>query len=116
MQANEQISLKMAQKDDLWFHAAQGIAGSHVLLRRSENGTYLGPKDNQKGSIGGFIEEDVQFAAQVASKYSKGQEGSKVPVLCVLNPQRAIRKPPGRSNVGTVTIIPGSTQKTVVAR
>jgi len=115
-EANEKISLKMAQKDDLWFHAAQGVAGSHVLLRRSENGMHLTTKERRKGSLAGFIEEDVQFAAQVASKYSKGGDNAKVPILCVQNPHRAIRKPPGSSNVGTVFVIPGSTQKTIIAR
>lgn len=62
---NDRLTLKTAQKDDLWFHT-KDIPGSHVILRR---------KGNED-----FPEEVIYRAAQYAAYHSKAQNSPKVPV------------------------------------
>lgn len=62
---NDRLTLKTAQKDDLWFHT-KDIPGSHVILRR---------KNNED-----FPEEVILRAAQYAAYHSKAQNSPKVPV------------------------------------
>lgn len=62
---NDRLTLKTAQKDDLWFHT-KDIPGSHVILRR---------KGNED-----FPDEVVYRAAQYAAYHSKAQASPKVPV------------------------------------
>lgn len=62
---NDRLTLKTAQKDDLWFHT-KNIPGSHVILRRKDNGD--------------FPEEVIYRAAQYAAYHSKAQTSPKVPV------------------------------------
>lgn len=62
---NDRLTLKTAQKDDLWFHT-KDIPGSHVILRR---------KNNED-----FPEEVILRAAQYAAYHSKAQSSPKVPV------------------------------------
>jgi len=63
---NEEVTLHIAQKDDLWFHARQ-IPGSHVVLRI------------QKPSKP--VPDDVIYkTASIAAYFSKGRNSSKVPV------------------------------------
>lgn len=51
---NEYLTLKLARKDDLWFHVKSG-SGSHVILQN-------------KGS--GFSDVSIEIAANLAAKYS----------------------------------------------
>jgi predicted ribosome quality control (RQC) complex YloA/Tae2 family protein len=83
---NDFISMKVAGKNDLWFHI-KGMSGSHVLLRS---------KDKIKP---GRIE--IEKAAAVAAYYSKARNAGIVPVNytfahCVSKPSKAPS--------GTVTI------------
>lgn len=59
---NDKLTFDLSQKDDLWFHA-KGVPGSHVLLRGDK-----------------FTQEDIQFAANVAAKYSKAKSATSVDV------------------------------------
>lgn len=63
---NEEITLHLAQKEDIWFHARQ-IPGSHVVLRI------------QKPSKS-VPDEIIHKAACIAAFYSKAGKSSKVPV------------------------------------
>ncbi|MBR5328575.1 MAG: NFACT family protein [Firmicutes bacterium] len=62
---NDRLTLKTAQKDDLWFHT-KNIPGSHVIIRK---------KDNEE-----IPEEVIYRAAQYAAYHSKAQSSPKVPV------------------------------------
>ncbi|MER3557039.1 MAG: fibronectin-binding domain-containing protein [Thermus sp.] len=55
---------RMAHSEDLWFHA-QGVPGSHVILRTEGRSPSL---------------EDLLFAAQLAAYHSKAREEKQVPV------------------------------------
>ncbi len=58
--------LKLAHKNDLWFHA-RGVAGSHVLLKNVEQKT---------------VSTDVlEYAASLAARYSKNQHESLAAVI-----------------------------------
>jgi predicted ribosome quality control (RQC) complex YloA/Tae2 family protein len=63
---NEEISVRIAQKDDLWFHARQ-IPGSHVVVRI------------QKPSLP-VPDKVIHKAAQLAAFFSKARTNSKVSV------------------------------------
>lgn len=62
---NDRLTLKTAQKDDLWLHT-KDIPGSHVIIRKKD---------------GNDIPEEVIYrAAQYAAYHSKAQCSPKVPV------------------------------------
>lgn len=61
---NDQLTLKQADKNDLWFHA-KDIPGSHTILLT----------ENQEAD-----EASILFAAQLAAAHSKAKEAGKVPV------------------------------------
>jgi len=63
---NDELSLKIAHPEDLWFHA-HGMPGAHVVLRTG------GKKDAPSKDI-------ITRAATVAAYYSKGKNSGKVPV------------------------------------
>eukprot|EP01041_Mallomonas_annulata_P008607 gene8607-17760_t len=63
---NDRISFRIARESDLWFHV-QGCPGSHCLLRLEKGMT----ADSKA----------LQFAADVASYYSKGRGNTQVPVM-----------------------------------
>ncbi|NJN38701.1 MAG: fibronectin/fibrinogen-binding protein [Acaryochloridaceae cyanobacterium CSU_3_4] len=63
---NDQLTFRTATAYDLWFHT-QEIPGSHVLLRL-EAGAVPEP-------------EDLQFAANMASYYSRARQSHQVPVI-----------------------------------
>ncbi len=65
-QQNEQLSFKVANAYDLWFHT-QEIPGSHVLLRL-EAGTAAEP-------------QDLQQAANLAAYHSRARQSTQVPVV-----------------------------------
>lgn len=75
---NDYLSLKFANKNDLWFHT-QKIHGSHVLLRNPENIE--------------IPEEVLVKCATLAKENSKGKLSSNVPVdYCQA---KFVRKSPG---------------------
>lgn len=61
---NDQLTLKQASKNDLWFHT-KDIPGSHTILLT----------ENQEAD-----EASILFAAQLAAAHSKAKEAGKVPV------------------------------------
>ena len=74
---NDQITLKLANKGDLWLHT-KDIPGSHVLI--------------QTGG-GEISEEDIFEAAAIAAFHSKASTSENVPVDYV--PIRFVKKPAG---------------------
>jgi predicted ribosome quality control (RQC) complex YloA/Tae2 family protein len=92
---NDELTLKLARPDDLWLHA-EGMPGSHVLVRN--------PK-------AGEVPPDVLMkAASLAAYYSKGRGAGKVPVA--YTPAKFVKKPKG-AKPGTVTL---SRRRTVMAK
>ena len=61
---NDSLTLKLAKKDDLWFHT-KNIPGSHVIL------STCGREATQKA---------IGEAARLAARYSRGSSSSNVPV------------------------------------
>ncbi len=64
---NDELTLRIASKDDYWFHAWQA-AGSHTVLRL--------PAKNSVPDKQTLLE-----AASLAAHFSKARRSSKVPVL-----------------------------------
>lgn len=83
---NDYLSTKLARPDDLWFHA-EGIPGSHVLVRNP-----------RRTEVPGQI---IARAASLAAFYSKARAAGKVPVTFTLS--RYIKKPKG-AKAGLVTV------------
>ena len=63
---NDEVSLKIASKNDMWFHA-RGMGGSHVIIKSDKN--EKPPK------------EVIVRAAEIAAYHSKGKNSSKVQVI-----------------------------------
>ncbi|NTW72938.1 MAG: fibronectin/fibrinogen-binding protein, partial [Eubacteriaceae bacterium] len=80
---NDELTLKTASKDDLWFHV-KDIPGSHVIIRSD------GKLPN---------EQSIHEAAMLAAFYSKARLSSKVPVDYAL--VRHVKKP-RQANPGMV--------------
>lgn len=89
---NDQLTHRMASKDDIWLHA-HGYAGSHVILRRQG-------RREEPGS------QTLKEAAGVAAYWSKGRTSSKVAVVYTL--VKYVMKPRG-SAPGTASIRRGKT-------
>ena len=60
---NDYLTLKFADKRDLWFHT-KDIPGSHVILK----------------TLGDYTEKTIEEAANLAAFYSKGRDSSNVSV------------------------------------
>ncbi|MBX2991788.1 MAG: DUF814 domain-containing protein [Bacteroidetes bacterium] len=84
---NDQLTLKYAKPDDLWFHA-RGAAGSHVVLKVQSG----------KGEPGKKAKEQ---AAGIAAYYSKMKNAKMVPVA--MAEKKYVRKPKGAAP-GSVTV------------
>ncbi len=83
---NDQLSLKLADPDDYWFHI-RGMSGSHVILRVPTG------EDPDRATR--------KAAAAIAAWYSKARGGGVVPVSCTR--ARYVSKPRG-AKTGTVSI------------
>ncbi len=83
---NDHITAKIAGADDLWLHA-EGLPGSHVLVRNPEK------RD--------IPAEVVKKAASLAAFYSKGRTAGKTAVT--FTPARYVKKPKG-AKPGLVTL------------
>lgn len=81
---NDEITLKIADKEDLWFHV-KDMPGSHVILK-------IANKD--------YTDVSILEAASLAAYYSKGKNGTKIPVD--YTSKKNVRKPKG-SKPGMVT-------------
>jgi len=75
---NDELTLKVAQKNDLWLHA-KGVSGSHVVIKNQNNKP--------------FPNEIIHYAAQLAAYYSKSKGSAMVPVI--FTPKKFVRKPKG---------------------
>ncbi len=84
---NDQLTLKYAKPNDLWFHA-RGAAGSHVVLKVQSG----------KGEPGKKAKEQ---AASIAAYYSKMKNAKMVPVA--MAEKKYVRKPKGAAP-GSVTV------------
>lgn len=74
---NDQLSLKTAQKNDIWLHA-QKIHGAHVII----------------ASAGAEVpDQTITEAAMLAAYYSEASQGQNVPVD--VTPVRFLKKPNG---------------------
>ena len=93
-QGNDYITMKLARPDDIWLHA-EGLPGSHVLIRNAREGD---------------IPQDVLMkAASLAAYHSKGRGAGKVPVTYAR--AKFVKKPKG-AQPGTVTL---AERKTIMA-
>lgn len=75
---NDELTLKIAHKNDLWLHA-KGVSGSHVVIKHQGNKP--------------FPNEVITYAAQLAAYYSKLKGSAMVPVI--FTPKKFVRKPKG---------------------
>ena len=78
---NDYLTLEVADKNDLWLHAAGGIPGSHVVVRNP---------------TGEPIDRDVvEKAAQLAAWYSKARGAPRVEVhVCLASNVRKTKGAP----------------------
>jgi predicted ribosome quality control (RQC) complex YloA/Tae2 family protein len=84
---NDILTFKYARGQDLWFHA-QGVPGSHVIIRREKNDP-LPPQ------------VIIERTAAIAAFYSEAMHAAKVPV--VYTEARYVRKP-HKAAPGLVTL------------
>lgn len=87
---NDEITLKIADKEDLWFHV-KDMPGSHVLL---------------KSKASNYTDTSIFEAATLAAYYSKGKNSTKIAVDYTL--KKNVRKPKG-AKPGMVNYIDYST-------
>jgi len=92
-EANEHVSLELAEPDDWWFHV-DDVPGSHVILRA---------KPEEEPS-----RDTLRRAAAVAAYHSKARNAGTVGVYCTR--ARHVSKPRG-AKMGTVHVARGSKLK-----
>lgn len=90
---NDYLSTRVAEPNDWWFHA-DGVPGSHVILRAKQN--------DEPGS------ETLRQAAAVAAYHSKARHAGTISVHCTR--AREVKKPLG-VKTGTVQVARGRTLK-----
>jgi predicted ribosome quality control (RQC) complex YloA/Tae2 family protein len=83
---NDELSLKVADQDDYWFHV-RGLPGSHVVLQAPEGAE--------------ATRRTLEQAAAIAAYHSKARNAGVVPVSCTR--ARYVSKPRG-AKPGTVEI------------
>lgn len=81
---NDELTMRFAKPNDLWFHA-RGVSGSHAVLR------HTGKEKATK--------QVIEAAASIAAYYSAARNASYTPVA--YTEKKYIRKPKG-SNAGAV--------------
>ena len=84
---NDELTHRVARPDDLWLHA-QGVPGSHVVIRRA------GRKDLPGRRI-------TELAAGLAAHFSRARHSGTVPVI--ITEKRHVRKPRG-AKPGTAAV------------
>ena len=90
---NDYVSTQVAEANDWWFHA-DGVPGSHVILRAKSN--------EEPGK------DTLRQAASVAAYHSKARNAGTTPVHCTR--ARYVKKPRG-VKTGTVQVAHGTTLK-----
>ena len=76
---NDQLTLKIARKDDIWLHT-KDIPGSHVIIKNPDH-------------MAEIPESTLHFAANLAGFYSKARSSGQVPVD--YTPVQYVKKPGG---------------------
>lgn len=76
---NDELTVRHAKPNDLWFHA-RGVGGSHVVLKTGSS----------EGTPG---KEAIRQAASIAAYYSKHRKARSVPVA--YTEKKYVRKPKG---------------------
>jgi predicted ribosome quality control (RQC) complex YloA/Tae2 family protein len=84
--SNDELTMKFAKPNDLWFHA-RGAEGSHSVLKCDK--------------IGNIPKEIIEKSAQITAYYSKARNSKYTPVCYTY--RKYVHKPKG-ANPGTVTI------------
>ncbi len=92
---NDQLSLRVAAPNDLWFHV-HGLPGSHVVLRHPDGETPDAAT--------------IKAAAAIAAWHSKARSAGTVPVTCT--EAKHVGKPRG-AKPGSVTV---KREKTIKVR
>ena len=90
---NDYLSTQVAEPNDWWFHA-DGVPGSHVILRAKQN--------DEPGK------DTLRQAAAVAAYHSKARHTGTISVHCTR--ARYVKKPRG-VKTGTVQVARGRTLK-----
>ena len=90
---NDFVSTQVAEPNDWWFHA-DGVPGSHVILRTKAD------EEPSKATL--------RQAASVAAYHSKARNAGTTPVHCTR--ARYVKKPRG-VKTGTVQVAHGTTLK-----
>ena len=90
---NDYLSTQVAEPNDWWFHA-DGVPGSHVILRAKQN--------DEPGK------DTLRQAAAVAAYHSKARHAGTISVHCTR--ARYVKKPRG-VKTGTVQVARGRTLK-----
>jgi predicted ribosome quality control (RQC) complex YloA/Tae2 family protein len=92
---NDYLTLKFAQKEDLWLHV-YNMPGSHVIVQRKD---------------GEVPDTTIEDAAALAAHFSSGKNGSHVPIA--YTERKNVKKPKGAktgmvifNNYKTLTITP----------
>ncbi len=85
-QNNDELTMRFAKQNDLWFHA-RGVSGSHAVLRCTDSKKV--PKNI------------VEASASIAAYYSKSRNAKYTPV--VFTQRKYVRKPKGAA-VGAVVL------------
>lgn len=95
--SNERVSFQLTKADQCWFHTANGIPGSHVLLRCAFNDA---------------TDEDIEVAARIAAFHSHAKENRKVEIMYCRGSQ--LRRPSGRGKRLGAVQVKGATSTIVV--
>ncbi|MBI5302851.1 MAG: NFACT family protein [Chloroflexi bacterium] len=82
---NEEITFRRARAEDMWLHA-RNVAGAHVVIVR-------GGRE--------IPEEMIEYAAQLAARYSQARDDSRVEVI--VTPRKDVRRVRG-GKPGMVTV------------
>lgn len=83
---NDELTMRFAKPNDLWFHA-RGTSGSHVVLKLNK------PEKPPKHIL--------EKAAELAAYYSGARNAKYVPVIYTF--KKFVRKPKG-ANIGAVVV------------
>ncbi len=85
--SNDQLSARMTDRDDLWFHA-HNMPGCHLVLKRDGRNTEI-------------ADADIAYAARIAAGYSRGKDDLRVEVI--VTEGRHVSRPKG-AKPGLVTV------------
>ena len=89
---NDYLTLKYANKSDIWFHV-KDFHGSHTILRLSDSNFKFRSDDNKNSILDALPKNLVIATAKLALAHSKAKNSSNVPVdYCEV---KYVKKPSG---------------------